>query len=130
MLVGVSSGPVMTRPYTARVLYDFTGELAGDLTVTAGEELTVLPHLEAGDGWVQATNREGEQGILPESYTEPIDQEEEEQSEDEEEERFNLQSVRPNTWDDDIDDDDERTEDSSQDPGALCLATGLSIRTT
>ena len=130
MLVGVSPGPAMTRHYTARVLYDFTGELAGDLTVTAGEELTVLPHLEAGDGWVQATNREGEQGILPESYTEPIDQEEEEQSEDEEEERFNLQSVRPNTWDDDIDDDDERTEDSSQDHGTLCLATGLSISTT
>ena len=112
----------MASSYRARVLYDFTGEVAGDLTVTAGEEVTILLHLEAEEGWVQATNREGEQGILPESYTESIDQEE--QSDEEEEERFNLGSVRPNTWDDDIDDDDERNEDFSEDPETLCLAPG------
>ena len=111
----------MASSYTARVLYDFTGEVAGDLTVTAGDEVTILPHLEADEGWVQATNREGEQGLLPESYTEPIEQEEEDHSEDEEEdERFNRYSVRPNTWNDDIDDDD----DFSQEPEPLCLAPG------
>ena len=104
--------------YTARVLYDFTGEVAGDLTVTAGDEVTILPHLEADLGWVHATNRAGEQGILPESYTEPIDQED--QFTDEEE----FPSDRRNTWNDD--DDDERHEER-QDPGSLSLASGPSI---
>ena len=45
----------MTSGYAAIVLYDFTGEVPGDLTVTAGEEVTILPHLGADEGWVQAT---------------------------------------------------------------------------
>lgn len=116
-LVPVCSCKVMAS-YTARVLYDFTGEVAGDLTVTAGDEVTILPHLEADLGWVHATNRAGEQGILPESYTEPIDQED--QFTDEEE----FPSDRRNTWNDD--DDDERHEER-QDPGSLSLASGPSI---
>ena len=110
----------MASSYTARVLYDFTGEVAGDLTVTAGDEVTILPHLEADEGWVQATNWEGEQGILPESYTEPMEQEDhsEEEGEDEgEDEGFNQYH---NSWNDDIDDDD----DFSQEPEPLCLAPG------
>ena len=46
----------MTSSYQARVLYDFPGEVAGDLAVSAGEEITVLPHLEVGEGWLQAAN--------------------------------------------------------------------------
>ena len=117
---------MMTSSYQARVLYDFPGEVAGDLSVTAGEEITVLPHLEVGEGWLHAINKEGEQGGLPASYTEHLDLEDH-FTEEEEEERFRRESVRPKTWDDDIDDDDERNEDSSQVPETPCLAPGPSI---
>ena len=108
----------MTSGYAAIVLYDFTGEVPGDLTVTAGEEVTILPHLGADEGWVQATNMAGEQGILPESYTEPLDQED--QTEEEEEDDFQFDR---NTWNDDIEDYEQRYE-NFQDPGTLSLARG------
>ena len=43
-----------------RVLYDFIGEVEGDLTVSAGDLVTVLD-LEVGEGWVQALAQDGNQ---------------------------------------------------------------------
>ena len=96
--------------HLARALYDFIGEEEGDLTISAGDVLTVHDH-DVGPGWVQATAQDGSQvclssnsqntcrvfvqGIIPESYTEPI----------EEEVDTRITLPRPYTWDDDDDDD-------------------------
>lgn len=51
-----------------KVLYDFDGDPDnGELTVRAGEELTVTAQ-DIGDGWWEARNRLGHQGLIPEAY--------------------------------------------------------------
>ena len=46
--------------HLARALYDFIGEEEGDLTISAGDVLTVHDH-DVGTGWVQATAQDGSQ---------------------------------------------------------------------
>ena len=53
--------------YKAKVLYMFEAEAEGELTVTAGEIITVA-EAGAGQGWVYATGASGQYGLVPESY--------------------------------------------------------------
>ncbi|XP_076116058.1 sorting nexin lst-4-like isoform X3 [Mytilus galloprovincialis] len=51
-----------------KVLYDFDGDPDnGELSVRAGEELTVTAQ-DIGDGWWEARNSLGHQGLIPEAY--------------------------------------------------------------
>ncbi|VDH94240.1 Hypothetical predicted protein [Mytilus galloprovincialis] len=53
---------------TVKVLYDFDGDPDnGELSVRAGEELTVTAQ-DIGDGWWEARNSLGHQGLIPEAY--------------------------------------------------------------
>ena len=110
-----------------RVLYDFIGEVEGDLTVSAGDLVTVLD-LEVGEGWVQALAQDGNQvtsywrnskickttfqGIIPESYTEPL----------EEDDGSSFGIPKGFAWDEDIDDDDEKI-DELPDPDNLLVTS-------
>ncbi|CAF0725206.1 unnamed protein product [Brachionus calyciflorus] len=54
-----------------RVLYEFKAEDSNELTTYVGEELTVI-NPSVFDGWMQCQNRNGQQGIVPTTYVESI----------------------------------------------------------
>lgn len=56
----------------ARVIYDFSAQGKGELSVARGEEITVIDQ-SVGDGWWRATNEFGRDGLVPSSYVEPFD---------------------------------------------------------
>ena len=63
--------PISLRP--GLVIYDFLAEAPNELTVRTGQVVAV--RFEAGvkfvaEGWVSVETREGEQGLVPESYVE------------------------------------------------------------
>ncbi|KAG5684666.1 hypothetical protein PVAND_013884 [Polypedilum vanderplanki] len=53
------------------VLYDFTSEIENELSIIAGEILTVTDR-DVGNGWWEGTNSAGKRGIFPASYVEEI----------------------------------------------------------
>ncbi|XP_013380502.1 sorting nexin lst-4 isoform X2 [Lingula anatina] len=57
-------------PLIARGLYDFQGEAVnGEISFSAGDVLTILRQ-DIGEGWWEARNSHGEQGLIPEAYVE------------------------------------------------------------
>lgn len=52
------------------MISDFEGKKKGDLSITAGEVLTILDPKE--DGWWLAENEEGEKGVVPVTYLQVI----------------------------------------------------------
>jgi len=55
--------------YQARVLYDFEAASPGELPVKEGDLVTVtLP--DVGQGWSQAKDSSGQEGVVPEAYLE------------------------------------------------------------
>ena len=56
-----------------RALYDFEGDPDnGELTVKAGEDLIVTAQ-DIGDGWWEAKNSHGHQGLIPEAYVQLVE---------------------------------------------------------
>ncbi|XP_071116192.1 sorting nexin lst-4-like isoform X1 [Haliotis cracherodii] len=61
--------PVM---FEATALYDFDGDTQnGELNLAAGETIYVLRQ-DIGEGWWEAKNSRGDQGLVPESYLEVV----------------------------------------------------------
>nr|XP_011414474.2 sorting nexin-33 isoform X4 [Crassostrea gigas] len=57
----------------ARGLYDFNGDLDnGELTFSTGETLTIVTQ-DIGEGWWEARNEAGQQGLIPESYVQLLE---------------------------------------------------------
>lgn len=54
---------------THRVLYDFTGNDGGMLSVVKGEQCTLLKRLDGG--WCNVRNSRGS-GLVPSNYLQPI----------------------------------------------------------
>ncbi|XP_034048415.1 sorting nexin-18-like [Thalassophryne amazonica] len=55
----------------ARVLYDFTSENPGEISITENELVTLFSE-EVLDGWLEGENSRGEAGLFPASYVEVI----------------------------------------------------------
>lgn len=55
----------------ARVLYDFTSENPGEISVREGEVVAVFSEEEL-DGWLEGENSRGEAGLFPASYVELV----------------------------------------------------------
>lgn len=55
----------------ARVLYDFEGQASTELTINAGEVLTVVRQ-DVGEGWWEGLNSRGQSGLFPAGYVELI----------------------------------------------------------
>ncbi|XP_041366274.1 sorting nexin lst-4-like isoform X2 [Gigantopelta aegis] len=56
----------------ATALYDFDGDkVNGELSFHSGDALFILRQ-DIGDGWWEARNQQGQQGLVPESYVEII----------------------------------------------------------
>lgn len=53
----------------ARVLYDFTSENPGEISVKENEIVTLYSEQDI-EGWLEGTNSHGERGLLPASYVE------------------------------------------------------------
>jgi len=70
---GYDNAPTLEKPVSnqMRVLYDYYGEEAEDLPLTAGEIIAVLQH-DDGSGWTKGQNQEGREGIFPSSYVEYV----------------------------------------------------------
>jgi len=49
-----------------RVIYDFTSQAMGELSVKVGEEFTVTA--DSGDGWLMVAGKSGQQGLIPANY--------------------------------------------------------------
>ncbi|TPP64587.1 Sorting nexin 9 variant [Fasciola gigantica] len=56
----------------ARVIYDFSAQAEGELSVAAGEEVTITDQ-SVGSGWWSARNDFGREGLIPSSFVEPLD---------------------------------------------------------
>nr|XP_022342203.1 sorting nexin-33-like isoform X3 [Crassostrea virginica] len=57
----------------ARGLYDFAGDHDnGELTFSAGETLTIVAQ-DIGEGWWEAKNEAGQQGLIPEAYVQLLE---------------------------------------------------------
>ncbi|KAF6777123.1 hypothetical protein AHF37_03286 [Paragonimus kellicotti] len=56
----------------ARVIYDFSAQGDGELSVACGEEVTIIDQ-SVGDGWWNAVNAFGRSGLVPSSFVEPFD---------------------------------------------------------
>lgn len=54
-----------------KVIYDFDAEAGTELTVKEGDVLTILSK-DAGDGWWNARNESGQEGMVPATYVEEI----------------------------------------------------------
>ena len=68
--VSTSPSTTFSPPSTKhRAAFAFSAENDDELSVSEGEELTVLASV---DGWVQVENSSGERGLVPESYVEPV----------------------------------------------------------
>uniref|UniRef100_A0AAR2KHR9 Sorting nexin n=1 Tax=Pygocentrus nattereri TaxID=42514 RepID=A0AAR2KHR9_PYGNA len=55
----------------ARVLYDFTSENTGEISVKENEIVTVYSEKDI-EGWLEGTNSRGERGLFPASYVEVL----------------------------------------------------------
>ncbi|XP_055996699.1 sorting nexin-33-like isoform X3 [Ostrea edulis] len=64
---------VFEKAVQARGLYDFDGDTDnGELTFGAGETLTIVAQ-DIGEGWWEAKNESGQQGLIPESYVQLLE---------------------------------------------------------
>ena len=88
--------------FQANVLYDFHAEGTDELTVIAGDILTVT-NTEVGQGWVFGVLSDGREGIVPEGYIERV-----------QDNSAPAHTVsRNDIWDDDFDTDDEHDDAGS-----------------
>lgn len=55
--------------FRARVLYDFSSENPGEISITENEEVTLYSE-EHIEGWLEGMNSQGETGLFPASYVE------------------------------------------------------------
>ncbi|XP_062333819.1 sorting nexin-18b [Osmerus eperlanus] len=55
--------------FRARVLYDFSSENSGEISITENEVVTLYSE-EDIEGWLEGMNSKGETGLLPASYVE------------------------------------------------------------
>lgn len=55
----------------ARVLYDFTSENTGEISVKENEVVTLYSEQDI-EGWLEGTNSRGERGLIPASYVEVL----------------------------------------------------------
>ncbi|KAH8875950.1 Sorting nexin-9, partial [Schistosoma japonicum] len=55
-----------------RVIYDFSAQWSGELSVSIGEELTIT-NQNVGSGWWQAVNAFGKEGLIPSEFVEIIE---------------------------------------------------------
>ncbi|CAH8494468.1 unnamed protein product [Schistosoma turkestanicum] len=55
-----------------RVIYDFSAQWSGELSVSVGEELTIT-NQNVGSGWWQAVNALGKEGLIPSEFVEIIE---------------------------------------------------------
>ncbi|KAJ3606009.1 hypothetical protein NHX12_028052 [Muraenolepis orangiensis] len=55
----------------ARVLYDFSSENPGEISIAENELVTLFSEKEL-DGWLEGTNRSGQAGLFPATYVEII----------------------------------------------------------
>ncbi|XP_061427192.1 sorting nexin-9-like isoform X1 [Lethenteron reissneri] len=58
----------------AQVLFDFTAEAEGELTVNEGDILTIVAQ-GSGTGWIEVENAENKRGIVPENYVQVFNEE-------------------------------------------------------
>lgn len=56
-------------PLQAKVIYDFTSENPGELSVKESEILTLVSEQDI-DGWLEGSNSKGDRGLVPASYVE------------------------------------------------------------
>ena len=49
------------------MLYDYEAASEGELTIRSGE-IVVVVTVDAGDGWMEGQNSNGEKGVFPASY--------------------------------------------------------------
>ncbi|KAK9898248.1 hypothetical protein P389DRAFT_30981 [Cystobasidium minutum MCA 4210] len=61
----MSSLPSSTQ--TAKAIYDYDAQSASQLSITAGESLTVITP-DKGNGWTKVSNEQGQTGICPTNY--------------------------------------------------------------
>ena len=57
--------------FQATVLYDFVGELAGELSVRVGDVITVT-NPDAEQGWLSGIKADGEDGFVLSHYVERV----------------------------------------------------------
>ncbi|CAH8487247.1 unnamed protein product [Dicrocoelium dendriticum] len=94
----------------ARVIYDFSAQGEGELSVAQGEEITVLDQT-VGDGWWSAKNDFGREGLVPSSYVEPFDLPEPTAPPPPPPKSYPELDVHPQIdWDDDWDSDDSSSQ--------------------
>jgi uncharacterized membrane protein len=75
---GAAAGPAAASagtPVGHAALYDFSGTAAGQLSVTAGEVVSVLDKTSVA-GWWRVRKASGEEGLVPENYMQstPVDE--------------------------------------------------------
>lgn len=54
------------------MVYDFSAQADGELSVASGEEITITDQ-SVGSGWWRAQNDFGREGLVPSSFVEPLD---------------------------------------------------------
>lgn len=89
--------------YQAKVMYNFDAEGNGELTVRAGDIMTIT-NTDVGEGWVFGVGVEGKEGLVPEGYIERIT--------DTMYAPLGRQVSNNDVWDDDFDSDDDQEEGS------------------
>ena len=57
--------------FQASLLYDFAGELSGELSVSAGDTITVT-NPDVGQGWLFCIKDDGQEGFVPSHYVERV----------------------------------------------------------
>ncbi|KAJ3278320.1 hypothetical protein HK104_002449, partial [Borealophlyctis nickersoniae] len=64
--------PVTSDPTTVQALADYTSTGDGQMTLTSGEELTVIVW-EYGNGWAYGQSKDGTRsGVFPQTYVERV----------------------------------------------------------
>ena len=57
--------------FQAKILYEFAGELSGELTVGVGDIITVT-NPDVGQGWLLGIREDGKEGFVPNHYVERL----------------------------------------------------------
>eukprot|EP00091_Calanus_sinicus_P025503 TRINITY_DN9767_c0_g1_i1.p1 TRINITY_DN9767_c0_g1~~TRINITY_DN9767_c0_g1_i1.p1 ORF type:complete len:145 (-),score=29.03 TRINITY_DN9767_c0_g1_i1:161-595(-) len=96
--------------FQAKVIYDFEAVGDGELTVRAGDIVTITNN-NVGQGWLYGVGVDGREGIVPEGYLEKI-----------RDATFappSQQMSKNDLWDDDWDSDDEYKQDEASNTPSL-----------
>ena len=96
--------------FQAKVIYDFEAVGEGELTVRAGDIVTIN-NTTVGQGWLYGVGVDGREGIVPEGYLERI-----------QDAMFappSEQMSKNDSWDDDWESDDEYKQDEASNTPSL-----------